>query len=323
MNYEIPREMKIAADELAARDHLDDPAWDAHEMVATQTWRTLQALGHQGGRALAIGDNCATLLGLRRGSGPRHGSVIGNVDGQGRAHGELSDLNCWDQREDFDVVFAALAGFDVRLTYAPNIVKRRADQLVDATLAVAVTRPGSIAAVLATHDLMDNPMPFGRRQIAALADLVGAVRFPAGTYRRTTGTDEIADLLVFRRRESDTPRRGAEWEEATAVGLDGGMVFVNTYFDTNVDQVLGSTQYDATGTAPTNLTVVGDRTQVSGLLAEALDGVVAFARRTGLTIRPAEGEHRRVGRGTVGRAPAAHTTRLRPNGPQEPDLGLW
>lgn len=286
MSIDIPRAMKIAADELAARDHRTDPATQTHEIVAAQVWRTLKALGHQGGHVLAVGDGCGTLLGVPGRTSPQHGSVIAHKDSHDTAIGPLTDMQHWDEREDFDAVVASLSGYDIRLTYPPNIVKRRTDHVIDTALALAVTKPGGLTAVIATHDLMDNPVPFARRQLAELAELVGAVRFPAGIYRGATGTDEIADLLILRRRKSGAPRRGAEWEESNAVALDGGQVFVNAYFDTAIDQVLGSTQFDPTGKAPTNLTVVGSRTQFPGLLASALDNVIAHGQRLGLMATP-------------------------------------
>lgn len=283
MSIEMPREMKIAADQLAAHDHLADSATRTHRLVATQIWRTFKALDNQGGHVLAIGDGCGTLLGLPDRTERRSGSVIAYVDRHDNAIGPITDMQHWDEREDFDAVLATMAGYDVRLTYPPNIVRRRADQLTDTLLAVAVTKPGGFTAVVATHDLMDNPMPLGRRQIADLADLVGAIRFPAGIYRAATGTDEVSDLLVLRRREPDAARRGADWEEANPVELDGGHVYVNTYFDTAVDQVLGSTQFDPTGNAPTNLTVVGSRHLFPELLTAAANNVIAYGQGAGLT----------------------------------------
>ncbi|MDF2807591.1 MAG: hypothetical protein K0S43_2537, partial [Cellulosimicrobium sp.] len=76
-----------------------------------------------------------------------------------------------------------------------------------------------------------------------------------------------------------------------------GQVFVNAYFDTAIDQVLGSTQFDPTGKAPTNLTVVGSRAQFPGLLANALDNVIAHGQRLGLMATP------RSARGPVSRYP--------------------
>ncbi|WP_415296887.1 hypothetical protein [Cellulosimicrobium sp. SJTW-1] len=211
---------------------------------------------------------------------------MARVDKHDNAVGPIGSLNDWNESECFDAVVITLAGYDVRLTYGPNIVRRRADQLTDATLALAITKPGGLTAVIASHSLMDSPADHGRRDLAALADLVGAVRFPAGIYRPATGTDEVVDLLLFRRRESGAPRRGHDFEAVVESRLDGGSVTINTYFDTNVDQVLGSTQYDPTGARPTNLTVVGSRTLFPGVLTTALNDVIAFAQRAGLTTGP-------------------------------------
>lgn len=130
----------------------------------------------------------------------------------------------------------------------------------------------------------DNPVSLGRRRLADMADLVGAVRFPAGTYRQTPGTDEVVDLLVFRRRAIHEGRRGPDFENAPGIYLDGEMVTVNTYFDTNVDQVLGSTAYDPTGQPPTNLTVTGTPEGFGPALADAMDHVIATGLRHDLTI---------------------------------------
>jgi hypothetical protein len=284
MDASAPREFKIAADEAAARDHLADPATNVHRVVAAQVWRAFKALGNTGGHVLTIGDGSGELMGLPAQIVPRRGSKVAHVDAHDNVVSDVIDINRWDEREDFDAVIGTLAGYDVRLTYPPNIVRRRADHIIDASLCLAVTKPGGLIAIVATHDLMDNPVPIGRSSLADLADLVGAVRFPAGVYRpNAVGTDEVADLLILRRREPGAERKGADWEFAVPVTLDGGSVFVNTYFDTAVDQVLGSTQYDPTGQAPTNLTVVGSESLFPGLLTGAMNNLISYGRRIGLT----------------------------------------
>ena len=52
---------------------------------------------------------------------------------------------------------------------------------------------------------MDARNPAARREIAALADLAGAVRLPSGAHQRQPGTEVITDLLIFRRREPGRP----------------------------------------------------------------------------------------------------------------------
>jgi adenine-specific DNA methylase len=64
-----------------------------------------------------------------------------------------------------------------------------------------LTRPGGMVAVLTSQYTMDAQNPGARREMAMLADLVGAVRLPAGAHRRTAGTDVVTDLLILRRRQ--------------------------------------------------------------------------------------------------------------------------
>ncbi len=51
-----------------------------------------------------------------------------------------------------------------------------------------LTRPGGLVAVLTSRYTMDARNPAARREIAALADLVGAVRLPSGAHQRAAGT---------------------------------------------------------------------------------------------------------------------------------------
>ena len=63
-----------------------------------------------------------------------------------------------------------------------------------------LVRPGGLVAVLTSRYTLDAHNPAPRREMAALADLVGAVRLPAGAFREIAGTDVVCDLLVLRRR---------------------------------------------------------------------------------------------------------------------------
>ena len=55
--------------------------------------------------------------------------------------------------------------------------------------------------VLTSRYTMDARNPAARREIAALADLVGAIRLPGGAHQRAAGTGVVTDLLILRRRE--------------------------------------------------------------------------------------------------------------------------
>jgi hypothetical protein len=71
--------------------------------------------------------------------------------------------------------------------------------------ALRLVRPGGLVAVLTSRFTMDARNPAARREIASLADLLGAIRLPGGAHQRAAGTSVITDLLVLRRREPDAP----------------------------------------------------------------------------------------------------------------------
>jgi SAM-dependent methyltransferase len=65
---------------------------------------------------------------------------------------------------------------------------------------LALTRPGGIVCVLTSHYSLDAANPAARREIAAMADLVAAVRLPMSAHQQAAGTQVITDVLVLRRR---------------------------------------------------------------------------------------------------------------------------
>ena len=85
-----------------------------------------------------------------------------------------------------------------------------------------LTRPGGLVLLLTSRYTLDAQNPAARREMAALADLVGAVRLPGGAHQRAAGTSVVTDLLVLRRREDGRTPAGAEWEVARPLDLTGG-----------------------------------------------------------------------------------------------------
>ena len=105
--------------------------------------------------------------------------------------------------------------------------------------ALRLVRPGGLVAVLTSRFTMDARNPAARREIASLADLLGAIRLPGGAHQRAAGTSVITDLLVLRRREPGRPPDAAAWEKTRHAELDGVQVPVNEYFLDHPDAVLG------------------------------------------------------------------------------------
>ena len=82
---------------------------------------------------------------------------------------------------------------------------------------LALTRPGGVVTVLTSHYTMDATNPAARREIAAMADLVAAVRLPMSAHQRAAGTQVITDVLVLRRRDpADGPGEADGWASTVA-----------------------------------------------------------------------------------------------------------
>jgi len=60
-------------------------------------------------------------------------------------------------------------------------------------------KAGGLAGFVTSHDTMDKADNRARAQIASMADLVGAIRLPEGSFRAAVGTEVGVDLLFFRK----------------------------------------------------------------------------------------------------------------------------
>ncbi|WP_462127731.1 class I SAM-dependent methyltransferase, partial [Mycobacteroides abscessus] len=111
---------------------------------------------------------------------------------------------------------------------------------------LALTAPGGYVAVLTSRYTMDAASPKARRAIAALGDLVGAVRLPSRAFSRVAGTSVVTDLLVLRRREHGRPDASVRWldtgdlEFMDADSGDLSTIAVNKYFLDHPEHVLGT-----------------------------------------------------------------------------------
>jgi N12 class adenine-specific DNA methylase len=148
-----------------------------------------------------------------------------------------------------------------------------------------LTRPGGLVAVLTSRYTMDAANPAARREMAALADLVGAVRLPSGAHQRAAGTKAVIDLLVLRRREPDRDPTGPGWELTDVLDVRDGQARVNTYFAQHPEHVLGELAV-ATSSGlyrAEELVVDGDR-DAAPALAAALEQIADHAHEVGLAM---------------------------------------
>src|SRR6266568_6682234 len=132
---------------------------------------------------------------------------------------------------------------------------------------------------------MDARNPAARREIASLADLVGALRLPGGTHQRAAGTSVVTDLLILRRREPDRAPDATAWEQARMTELDGAQVAVNECFLDHPGTVLGKlgTVNGAYRADDRTVSPAGD---TIGAFARGLGQIAADARSQGLTWTP-------------------------------------
>lgn len=149
-------------------------------------------------------------------------------------------------------------------------------------------RPGGVMAVLTSRFTLDSANPAARREMAGLADLIGAVRLPSGSMAQAAGTDAVIDVLLLRRRENGAPRQDpGEWETTRTVRLGEEDVRVNAYFLDQPGRVLGRLAAGGMYRGD-SLSVVGERDCAPALDAVLAD-VVEQAEQRGLLYRPDTG----------------------------------
>lgn len=105
---------------------------------------------------------------------------------------------------------------------------------------------GGVMAMLTSSYSMDTQNPAFRAEVSKEADLLGAVRLPSGTHRRTAGTEVVTDVLVLRKRlqgEDPTPAT-RQWVKTSTIEVEDGQGIVkspraNDYFIAHPENVLG------------------------------------------------------------------------------------
>jgi len=106
-----------------------------------------------------------------------------------------------------------------------------------------LTRPGGLVVALTSRYTLDARNPAARREMAAMADLVGAVRLPERAFSRSSGTDVVVDMVILRRRPPGAEPSGPAWEHvgpAPIATTDGAEPLdVNEYYLAHPERVLG------------------------------------------------------------------------------------
>ena len=149
---------------------------------------------------------------------------------------------------------------------------------------VEAVRPGGVVAVLTSRYTLDKNSTATRRALAEQAELLGAVRLPAETFKRQAGTEALSDILLLRRRPEPIALADDELPEWVETSPFEDTVNINRYFNEHPGRAVGDMSIVSGPMGPTlgvsfegGGAALGDR--VSDLLRDSVDraGVVEMA----------------------------------------------
>jgi len=131
---------------------------------------------------------------------------------------------------------------------------------------LALLTTGGLLIALTSRFTLDSQSDSARTEMHQMADLLAAVRLPAGAHRRVAGTDALTDVVVLRRRNG-APQASAAWVTSAPVEIEGEQVLLNRYFAEHPDHLAGTLAVE-NGPYARELTVKGDTSAES--ISEAI-----------------------------------------------------
>jgi N12 class adenine-specific DNA methylase len=254
--------------------------------IVRAMWDAVENLGFTEGDVLEPGSGSGTFIGMAPGGArmtgveldPLTASIAQALYPQARIRTE-SFADTQLQRNSFDlavgnVPFGKTALYDKAFNQGQHSMHNHF--IIKSLEAV---KPGGYVAVLSSSFTLDAANPAARREMSALADLVGAVRLPTAAHRRAAGTDALTDVLFFRKREAGREPANTDWETVGPVIVDGKNIKINNYFDTNPQNVLGTITVGTGMYGAETVTVKadGDLAAVPALLGERLRHITTEA----------------------------------------------
>ncbi len=129
-------------------------------------------------------------------------------------------------------------------------------------------KPNGIVAIVTSKGTMDKLNPSARKYVAERAELLGAIRLPNTAFKQTAGTEAVADILFFRKREERTADiSDVEW---LGTGKTEEGYEINNYFVKHPEMVLGTLAEETGLYGGVDVTVKPDGRELSQAIAEAV-----------------------------------------------------
>ena len=132
-------------------------------------------------------------------------------------------------------------------------------------------KPGGIVAIVTSKGTMDKLNANARKYVAERAELLGAIRLPNTAFKQTAGTEAVADILFFRKREEKITDLSAEAWLATGKTQEG--YEINQYFIDHPEMVLGTLKEEQGLYGGIDTTVKPDGRDLKDALAEAVQNL--------------------------------------------------
>ena len=282
-------ERLTAPGELASLARTTQYAHYTPEHTARAIWKAVQGFGFQGGRVLEPGAGSGMFIATMPKALMRRTAVTAvEMDPTTARILKANFPEAWVRTDDFTKIkigeeYDLAIGnppFSSRTVDAPDPAGRHGFSLHDYFIARAVERllPGGIAAFVTSRYTMDKANPAARDFIAQMANLVAAIRLPAGSMSDMAGTEVIVDILFLQKRGDGDAVTGAAWRDlATVLPGEGGAddIQINEYFVGNQAMMVGEARRVSSQWGPAFGCVTPDGVDFES----ALDAVVSTLPR--------------------------------------------
>ena len=132
-------------------------------------------------------------------------------------------------------------------------------------------KPGGIVAIVTSKGTMDKLNANARKYVAERAELLGAIRLPNTAFKQTAGTEAVADILFFHKREEKITDLSKETWLSTGKTEEG--YEINQYFIDHPEMVLGTLKEEQGLYGGIDTTVKPDGRDLKDALAEAVQNL--------------------------------------------------